>query len=301
MSVHEQGGVLSDGAIIRHVQSGELIVAGFCKKSLQPASYDVTIAEDGLIRPNGKKTPPNESAGRSRGVLLGSGDTALFSTKELFNMPDDVAGNISIKNRLAAEGLSLLSGLLIDPGYGTGEHPDDERGCRLFLHVANTGKDAILLQPGEDQIARVQFLRVVGDKWQDRVTPRSSRWSEQQQASLGLLTELKQLKESVEQSEARSQQVVLFGIVVVAIALIGASFSSILSVVTNSRLRAELQHVWPHSSGHATVWALLFVAVGLIALSSVLGFREVAGWWVSRRRRSKRLAPRRRRQVPRAE
>ncbi len=293
------GGVLSDGAIMQHVDNGELIVkSSFTEKSLQPASYDLTIARDGLITPDSVEVPPHKVWLLPRRVVMGSGDTALFSSRELFRMPKSVAGNISIKNRLAAEGLTLLSGLLIDPGYGLDEQTDDEDGCRLYLHVANTGKDPILLHPGEDQIARVQFLRVFGDVWDKRIPPRPSRWSEQQQASLGFLTELKQLKEDVERSENRSQNIVLFGVVVVAIALIGAAFSTILSIVTNSQLRGELQHAWPNSSDHAVVWGLLLVAAAGFALVFVLAFREIAGWLSSRRRRRRRRSRPRRRMHP---
>jgi len=290
------GGVLSDKAILQHVENGELIVKDtFTERSLQPASYDLTIARDGLITPDNVEVPPHKTWLLSRQIVLGSGDTALFSSQELFRMPKSVAGNISIKNRLAAEGLTLLSGLLIDPGYGLEERTDDERGCRIYLHVANTGKDPILLRPGKDQIARVQFLRVLGDVWEKRRSPRPSRWNEQQQASLGFLTELKQLKEDIERSENRSQNVVLFGVVVVAIALIGAAFSTILSIVTNSQLRGELRYAWPDSSDHAIVWSLLLVAAAGFALTFVLAVREIAGWLGSRWRRRRRSQPRRRR------
>jgi hypothetical protein len=178
-------------------------------------------------------------------------------------MPGNLAGNLSIKNRPASEGLTLLSGLLVDPGYGSDETADDERGCRLFLHVANAGREPILLKPGEDAIARIQFLPVVGGKWDRRKKARASRWSEQQQASLGFLTEMKQLKERVETTGARSELVVLFGVVVLAVALIGAAFSTILSIVTNKDLSAELHKAWPASSNDAIVWAILLVGAPL--------------------------------------
>jgi hypothetical protein len=209
--------------------------------------------------------------------VLGSGDSALFSTRELFRMPHDVAGNVTVKNRLASEGLTLLSGLLIDPGYGLDEQADDPAGCRLFLHVANIGADPILLRPGKDQIARVQFLPVLGGSrvGRDKISP--SRWSEQRRASLGFLTDLKNLKSDVELSDNRSQQVVLFGFVVLAFALIGASFSTILSIATNESLNKRLHDTWPSSSNEAMIWVIVFLAVAVLVLATVLGSGSSTG------------------------
>jgi deoxycytidine triphosphate deaminase len=286
-------GVFSDKAIIAAFQAGELIVDGFREESLHGASYDLTIARDGLILPDGQEVPPGRAGTvreRRRPVVLESGDTALFSTKELFRMPDDVAGNISVKNRLAAEGLSLLSGLFIDPGYGADERADDEAGCRLFLHVANTGRDSILLQPGSDAIARVQFLRLRGGTWEGRKPARASRWSEQRQASLGFLTDMKELKERVETTSARSEQVVLLGVVVLAVALIGAAFSTILSIVTNQKLGEELHNAWPGSSDDAIVWAVLVVGgpVAVYAIVQLLRKAIHGGLLIHRWRRRRR-------------
>jgi deoxycytidine triphosphate deaminase len=295
MNEREQhaGGVLSDGAICERVHAGELIVGGtFCPDSLHPASYDMTIAADGLIRPDGDELRPRPHAARARRVrpvVLESGDTALFSTKELLCMPCDVAGNITIKNRLAAEGLTLLSGLLVDPGYGRDERADDEHGCRLFLHVVNTGRHPISLSPGEERIARIQFLQVVGERWAKRKCTRASRWSEQQQASLGFLTDLKRLKEDVERSDNRSKQVVLFGVVVLAVALIGAAFSTILSIVTNGTLSKELHHAWPASSRDGVVWAVTFGGVGVWVLAIVLAAEKIRCYLAAKGRRKARV------------
>ncbi|HXN39816.1 MAG TPA: hypothetical protein VN892_17410 [Solirubrobacteraceae bacterium] len=286
------GGVLSDRAIFEEVHAGRLIVLDtFRADSLYAASYDVTIARDGLILPNGREIPPGRAdslSGRRRPVVLEAGDTALFSTQELFRMPDDVAGNVSIKNRLAVEGLTLLSGLLVDPGYGVEELADDEHGCRLFLHIANASKRPILLKPGEDAIARIQFLPVVGGRWEHRKPARASRWSEQQQASLGFLTEMKELKERVERTSARSEEVVLFGVVVLAIALIGATFSTILSIVTNATLSEKLHDAWPASSHDGVVWALLLLAISVFMLAAVLAVCKIGRSVAARCRRRRR-------------
>jgi deoxycytidine triphosphate deaminase len=254
------GGVLSDGAIRAEIEAGRLIVGDtFDPHSLRPASYDLTAAPKGLIGPDGVSVAPHVERTERR-VVLDPGDAAMFSTKELFCMPGTIAGNITIKNSFATEGLMLLSGGLIDPTYGE----DSERsGCRLFLHVANIGRLPIEIRPGQDHIARVQFLRLCGPEDPEREPIACSVWEEQKRPSLGFLTDLKELKEKVDRSEARSQQVILLGAVVLAIALIGAEFSTILSIVTNKALGKELHKAWPASSHDGLVWVLLLVGVPL--------------------------------------
>jgi deoxycytidine triphosphate deaminase len=226
-------GVLSDQAIYERVQSDELIVKStFDPDSLQPASYDLQIARDGLITPGGEKIPPGADGDRPAKVVLYPGQAALFSTVAMLRMPEDVAGNVTIKNRLATEGLMLLSGLLVDPGYGSDETVDSEPGCRLYLHVANIGKDPVTIRPGEDRIARLQFLRVYGGRHQSRPKIEASEWNSQEQPSLGFLTELRELKEKVESTNSQVQNVVMLGFVVLGVTLFGVVVATVLAIVS---------------------------------------------------------------------
>lgn len=234
------GGVLSDQAIFDRVQSDELIVKStFTADSLAPSSYEPRIARDGLITPNGTPFPPG-SSGPAK-VILRSGDTAMFSTIELFHMPPDVAGNITVKNRLAKDGLMLLSGLLIDPGFGADEKllDDQELGCRLYLHVANIGREPIIIQPERAPITRIQFLCVCGGRYAQRQKIRSSRWADQEPATLGFLTELQtlkvgltELKDKVDSTHSQVHYVVMLGAVVLGVTLIGVVLATVLALVS---------------------------------------------------------------------
>lgn len=220
------GGVLSGNAIADLVASGTLIVkTSFSKGSLQAASYNPRIARDGLITPDGVTVEPDSDGRRPARVVLESGDAAVFSTEEKFVMPDAIVGNITIKNTQATEGLLLLSGLLIDPGYGS----DNKRGRPLYMHVANIGKKPIVIKPG-DQIARIQFLSLCGRPGPKRQEEWAG-WSAQEQPSLGFLTELKALKEKVESTSSQVQYVVVLGFVVLAITLIGVVLATVLGIV----------------------------------------------------------------------
>jgi hypothetical protein len=72
-------GVLSDAAIQAYVDKGLLIVEGFLESSLRPASYDVTIANDGLIGPDDQEVPPRRSRLCPRSVRSLSSSVRRFA------------------------------------------------------------------------------------------------------------------------------------------------------------------------------------------------------------------------------
>jgi deoxycytidine triphosphate deaminase len=308
-------GVLSGRAIARLADNEELIVEGYQSTCVQPASYNVTIAETGLITPGDKRIPPAQPK-KSKGegsekpdergqsqvakllelaprptrppVVLEPGDTAVFSSRERFELPVSIAGNVTVKNTYAAQGLMLLSGMLIDPGYGNGNaHGDGRQGCPLYLHVANIGRERMALIPGFDDIARIQFLHV--DETSDATDSVSgSRWENQKLVSLGFLSDLKELKENVERTETRTQLVLAGGVVVILLALIAAAFSSILSIAADQELTGDLQSTWGSLSlSQSILWAALIVGIPVLILALVLGASKI-GARLMRFRRLKR-------------
>jgi deoxycytidine triphosphate deaminase len=309
-------GVLSGSAIIAfaEAETSELIVEGYQRASVQPASYNVTIAETGLITREGKIPPARpeerEDANEKQRataqslstrlrdwiplptrppVVLEPGDTAVFASRERFELPMRIAGNVTVKNTFAAKGLMLLSGMLIDPGYGKGDaHGDGRPGCPLYLHVANIGRERMVLIPGVHDIARVQFLHV--DEETDTTDLVSgSLWKNQELVSLGFLSELKGLKENVEQTDRRTQLVLGGGVVVILVALIAAAFSSILSIAADQELTGDLQRTWGSLSlGQSVLWASLIVGVPVLMLVIILGASKIGGWLLGFRRLKKR-------------
>jgi deoxycytidine triphosphate deaminase len=244
----DDGGVLSAGDIRERVLKKELfIVKGeLADDALRPAAYDMQVASDGLIAPRSKPVDPGGSGSHPYKIVLQPGDAALFTTAEEFRLPTDVAGNIAIKNRPATQGLMLLSGMLVDPGYGWRDD-NDKLGCRLYLNVANIGEQAIEIRPGKDRIATIQFLRV--HKHGELTEIDTAKWKDQKLPSLGFLTELKELKDKVERSDTRSEQIVLFGFVVLAVSLISVSLSTILPLAHNAGLIEDVHNLEPSSTG----------------------------------------------------
>jgi deoxycytidine triphosphate deaminase len=272
MSAEEHGGVLSDAAIRSEVREGRLIVGeGFDESQLEPASYNVTVANDGLITPGGEEVRPDSGKVYMKKIVLDSGDTAVFSTRERFRMPASVAGNITIKNRFAKKGVMLLSGLLIDPGYGEG-NVEGRPGCRLYLHVGNISSERITITPGEEQIARIQFLRVsAGDL--PKKTIDASLWKDQRQPSLSFLTELKQLKDMVEHTRRLANTVLLLGLFVLAVTVLGVSLSTIFSITANTELVRNIHTAVPHTPSGKVLASALAVSIALLVLAASLFFR----------------------------
>ena len=55
---------------------------------------------------------------RDQPVILRPGEVAFFSTAERLCIPWDVCANIGIKFGYARRGVLILTGLLVDPGFG---------------------------------------------------------------------------------------------------------------------------------------------------------------------------------------
>lgn len=127
--------------------------------NLKGAAYDLRMATDGMVLPNGVVIRPNTDGTHRRSpVILEPGQTAFISTRERLNVPDWLTGNISIKGELAGKGILLLTGLIVDPGYHKGGSGDG----RLHFRLANLGKRPVVLEPGRTKIVSIQFLRLGG-------------------------------------------------------------------------------------------------------------------------------------------
>lgn len=260
MSVWQGAGVLSDQEIARRVErQEELIVKGtFDRSALKPASYDVMAAVNGVMLPDGSEVPPSGDGRGKRALVLQPGDAALLTTVEEFRMPATVSGNIVIKNQLAAQGLLLLSGMLVDPGYGL-DGPG--HGCRLHLNVANIGRAPVEIRLGSDRIARVQFLQVHGQHDAEVMAAvKSPSWTEEKRPALGFLTDLKQLRERVERTSTMTEVALTLGLLVLSITLVGVSLSTILSIGASAHLVHILHSLTPSSTNGTALLCVLIVS-----------------------------------------
>src|SRR5437016_4078435 len=93
-------GVLSDNSIIMAVRCGLLVIDPFNPLHVQPASYDLTLAQDIIL------APYNES-----------GHCALADTIEWIEVPDCIRGELTGRSSVARQFVAVhCTGGYADPG-----------------------------------------------------------------------------------------------------------------------------------------------------------------------------------------
>lgn len=125
----------------------------WCAKNLRNAAYDLRIARDFLILPDGTRYWSGHPDGRTERSLrfyLQPGEVAFVSSVERLHMPLDLVGNLAPRFRRALEGIMVIGGLLVDPGYEG----------RLHFQLANIGSEAFEIVPGKTSVAAIQFSSV---------------------------------------------------------------------------------------------------------------------------------------------
>jgi deoxycytidine triphosphate deaminase len=274
------GSVLATSEIRR--RAGEIFSSGWEEASLQAASYDLRIAPVLLILPDGERY--NEDRPRRESFVLKPGDVALVSTVERIKVPWDLIGNISIKFSYARRGILILTGLIVDPGYGSANLD----GERLHFVIANTSTEALPINPGVDRIASLQFITLCGEPDQDKAVS-SVDWERElfeaepePKLALGFFEELAGVRHRVDRFEASirgTRDVVFFGVFLIAATLFAGFTTTILLLASAETLSARVEaivNVLPSSWPQAIVALAILAAVttGLIAISKVVARRS---------------------------
>jgi deoxycytidine triphosphate deaminase len=278
------GGLLSRLEIRRRCNEEDLMT-DWEREMLRPAGYNVRIAKDGLVTPKGEIYKPLTLGGEHtyEGILwLSPGDEAELSSFEKFKLPDDVAGNITIRTEFSAQGLLLLSGLLIDPGYGPADNGGEPiSDGRLHFFVANVGAKAIPLRPGTDSIAAVQFFHVVGGEDPDAEeskAPTVARWDEPRPTSrLGFIANLKDLQEEhaklgvqVERTRELTVNLLVLGYFLLAATILGLTLDNLLSVGSDETLVKQVSRAVPDSVSGKVLMAAAFITAAWVVRSVVV-------------------------------
>ncbi|OUJ19317.1 Deoxycytidine deaminase Dcd [Methanonatronarchaeum thermophilum] len=119
--------ILSESKIREKIEENALLIEPFSDGCLQPASYDLRVDQDYVLRGH-----------------------CLVSSLETVGLPMDVAGLVRMRSTFGREGV-FLSGGYIDPGY---------KGD-ITLCLFNAG-DSVEIGEGE-RIAQIVFFDVVGE------------------------------------------------------------------------------------------------------------------------------------------
>ncbi|MCL4331959.1 MAG: dCTP deaminase [Candidatus Thermoplasmatota archaeon] len=129
-------GIFTDSQISEAVEKGLLVSENFNHGSLTPNGYDITI---GSVRV-GEATYEN--------VMVKPGTFFLVGSREFFNFPDDVTGQIWIRSSYARKGLIGSFGF-IDAGF---------KGNLTLSFLNSSGKE-VEIRAGE-RIAQLVFSRL---------------------------------------------------------------------------------------------------------------------------------------------
>lgn len=91
--------------------------------------------------------------GETGDISVEPGETVFVLSQEILHLPDDIKAELSHKRKLAHEGVQVLGGFSIDPGYEG----------RLIFGIYNFGSEPFVLQEGRKLIA-AQFYRLAPDE-----------------------------------------------------------------------------------------------------------------------------------------
>ena len=231
--------ILSGQAILSRLKNAEIFKKGSWDPSqIKEASYVLRIADDGLLV-DGKFYDPTNSF-RESYITIAPGKIAILSTLERLDMPPDLVGKIGIRLEYALQGLTGLMSIQVDPLYGNGK--EDER---LYIRVANLGNEPIRLSPGDGlftfelhQVTGCVTGQKRGDSWKrikrDLQNQKEPSWTyvtrveDNQKDQANRLEE--KLKSETENLREHLQPLIMFGIFLVAVTILGAALSIILSL-----------------------------------------------------------------------
>ena len=272
--------ILSGEAILERLKNGEIFREGtWDEESIKEASYALRLASDGLLV-NGKFYEPGKRYTGSY-ISIEPGEIAILSTMEKLKMPDDLVGKIGIRLDAALKGLVGLMGIQVDPLYGQSE----EDGQPLYIRVANFGNDPVKFVPGQP-VFTFELHQITGEvhppssakeptwmRLKERLaTQDNSSWTYVTRVQLEAGQAEEQLRSETGQAEGRLrseisnirdylQPLVMFGIFLVAVTILGASISLILSVRDTPEVSVPN---WVTDWG----WILLMFTLGLATVTT---------------------------------
>ncbi len=298
-------GLLNEGEIrdrLNREPSEIFLRPTWTERQLRGAGYDLRI--DSRIRGlNAKEFPPDQDHGEE--LRLEPGDTASVLSFERFVMPWDLAANLGLRFRYAREGLSVVTGLLVDPGYGWREAEGELRpiGAPLHFFLTNIGSDPIRIRLGESGagVLSVQFLQINPPEEHAEVTPPSDVAATQALWAFRNIEEIKAradrdrsmletLKSEVTVTRRASEQIAIFGVFLVAATLFGVAIAILVEAIGQKPglvKRINEIHFDGASAVIATIVGGVILLLGLVAMLLLVtrGF----SWAIERKRLQQEL------------
>lgn len=217
------------GEIFKHRSWGD--------ECFQEASYDLRVDTEPVLRIGGNLY--EDGTYHETRMKIMPGEMALLPTMESFNMPEDLVGDIKIKFNHSRKGLTPLFGPKVDPYFGNGH----SGGERLYLWVSNLGLDPIHIKRG-DRVFTVQFHKLFGEapcfekKGSIRQTVAQEAVEMGTGQSLGFIEEIEKrvkldLDNRLTRVEEGTGQVVIFGVFLVASALLAGAIATLFAMMSS--------------------------------------------------------------------
>ena len=235
--------------------------------SFEEASYDLRVATDTYIRVGGVMYSPDRNPYKEPVIVINPGELAMLPTVESFNMPKDLVGSLKIKFSHSRKGLTPLFGPKVDPYFGRG-HKDE----RLFLWVSNLGTEPVMIRR-EERVFNIQFHTLAGDSpdfiKKEPIGPQieSEALNLGSEPYLGFMNEMRErvtndLNDRLSRVEHGTSQVVLFGIFLIASALLAGALTVLFSLAPqlDSEQNALVNTLL---NSHITVWVIWGIMISL--------------------------------------
>ena len=291
-------GVLSKGEILDRLLGEErdgqcepeIFTPGtWREEQLRSAGYDLRVSTN--IRAfNDTIFADDQRHGEQ--LTLEAGDTAFVLSVERFLMPWNIAANLGLRFGYARQGLSVLTGLLVDPGFGWRKINGSwvPEGAYLHFFLVNVGSDPISIKLGEDgsEVLSLQFLHtkeVPEDEREEKLPPgdiapakalRTYRKIDEVKKDLAqeqtrnkdrfakLESELGHLATELRITRSASDNTVVFGIFILTITLLGVIVSILLEVLAGDEIKSvieRLNEIHPEGTSGTIVVALALLAI----------------------------------------
>jgi deoxycytidine triphosphate deaminase len=279
--------VLGDRDI--HSYFDYIFAAGTAQRDqIRAAKYYLTLGERFLILPDGTRVGEADRP-RRRPFVLEPGQTALVSTKEKLVIPSYLSAVVGPVFDLSDNGILFFGGMLIDPGFGLKRDGDSwtEAHEPLSFYLANVGSQPRQFSPGKDRVASIAFLPVTNAHttadFPAELETTAAREAREElfdskhagpSRALGLVEDIGDIRHRVDKFEVSTQQVVLFGVIVLAITLFAAIVTlAIDDPATREVSSLELSDV-TKTIGLAVAELAVLVSLFYVAVSAVVKFRD---------------------------
>ena len=129
------------------VDEGELIANG-SHKSIEGLKYDFRLGSSFLKAHFGRPMNFEELSGSDKAkAVIEPGEVVFVLTEESVKLPDDVMIVLSHKRKISHDGISILGGFCVDPGY---------EGY-LLIGMHNFSSETFVLEPGRKLIAGLLY------------------------------------------------------------------------------------------------------------------------------------------------